>query len=262
MLGNAADPTGSRYIPLIKEAGYDYAELPLAQVMELDEEKFQELRVLLKRAALPCRCCNNFYPASVRLTGEKVSSEKAEEYTKRAVKRAELLGSRFIVFGSSGAKNVPAGFPEDRAFEQIVSALRMAARYAGPAGIRIAIEPLNRKESNIICSLAEGRRLMDAVGSPQVGLLVDFYHFAVEKDSYALLEENGGEIIHVHFASPEGRSFPAENIPEYERFFKLLKLNGYDGGVSIEAFTERPRQDLIKGGNIVRSYFRQTKKIN
>lgn len=109
MLGNAADPTGSRYIPLIKEAGYDYAELPLAQVMELDEEKFQELRVLLKRAALPCRCCNNFYPASVRLTGEKVSSEKAEEYTKRAVKRAELLGSRFIVFGSSGSKNVPAG---------------------------------------------------------------------------------------------------------------------------------------------------------
>ena len=38
MLGNAADPTGRRYIPLIKEAGYDYAELPLAQVMELDEE--------------------------------------------------------------------------------------------------------------------------------------------------------------------------------------------------------------------------------
>lgn len=141
MLGDKNDAVGRRYIGTLKEAGYDYMELPLAQIMELSETSFSELAEEAEKTGLPCECCNNFFPASVRLTGETVDPAKVQEYVKRAIDRAVKLGSRVIVFGSSGAKNVPEGFPYDRAFGQIADALRMIDTYAASAGIHIAIEP-------------------------------------------------------------------------------------------------------------------------
>lgn len=157
MLGDKNDAVGRRYIGTLKEAGYDYMELPLAQIMELSETSFSELAEEAEKTGLFCECCNNFFPASVRLTGETVDPAKVQEYVKRAIDRAVKLGSRVIVFGSSGAKNVPEGFPYDRAFGQIADVLRMIDTYAASAGIHIAIEPLNRQESNIIQNLEEGK---------------------------------------------------------------------------------------------------------
>ena len=157
MLGDKNDAVGRRYIGTLKDAGYDYMELPLAQIMELSENSFSELAEEAEKTGLPCECCNNFFPASVRLTGETVDPAKVQEYVKRAIDRAVKLGSRVIVFGSSGAKNVPEGFPYDRAFGQIADALRMIDTYAASAGIHIAIEPLNRQESNIIQNLRKGK---------------------------------------------------------------------------------------------------------
>lgn len=125
----------------------------------------------------------------MRLTGETVDPAKVQEYVKRAIDRAVKLGSRVIVFGSSGAKNVPEGFPYDRAFGQIADVLRMIDTYAASAGIHIAIEPLNRQESNIIQNLEEGKKLMTEAGGPSIRLLADYYHFMLEKESLETLKK-------------------------------------------------------------------------
>ena len=148
---------------------------------------------------------------------------QVQEYVKRAIDRAVKLGSRVIVFGSSGAKNVPEGFPYDRAFGQIADALRMIDIYAASAGIHIAIEPLNRQESNIIQNLEEGKKLMTEAGGPSIRLLADYYHFMLEKEPLETLKKRIPDIVHVHFADPDGRSFPKESRKEYEDFFAVLK---------------------------------------
>lgn len=256
MLGNADDPIGRRYIRAVKEAGYDYVELPLAQVMELSEQEFGGLLDELDAAALPCRCCNNFFPASVRLTGENADLAAAEDYIARAVKRAARLGAERIVFGSSGAKNVPEGFSHERAFEQIVEVLRLADRYVQPEHICIVIEPLNRKESNIILNLTDGERLVKAVDRPSVRLLVDYYHFRMEEESPEVLRQAMPDIRHVHFAEPQGRSFPTGESADYESFFEILREGNYTGGVSIEAYASCPKQELARAV-LVRKYFEE-----
>ena len=254
MLGDKNDAVGRRYIGTLKDAGYDYMELPLAQIMELSENSFSELAEEAEKTGLPCECCNNFFPASVRLTGETVDPAKVQEYVKRARDRAVKLGSRVIVFGSSGAKNVPEGFPYDRAFGQIADALRMIDTYAASAGIHIAIEPLNRQESNIIQNLEEGKKLMTEAGGPSIRLLADYYHFMLEKESLETLKKRIPDIVHVHFADPDGRSFPKESRKEYEDFFAVLKEGGYDGRVSIEAYSENKEKE-ISGAVFIRKYF-------
>lgn len=246
MLGTAEAPIGQRYIQNLKEAGYDYVELPLAQVMELTEEDFEALLDQLEASGLPCLCCNNFFPASVRLTGELADPAVTEAYIRRAVDRAARLGASRIVFGSSGAKNVPEGFSHERAFEQIVETLRIAEPYVKEKDIVIVIEPLNRKESNIILNLTEGEQLMHAVNRPNIRLLADYYHMAMEQEPMEILGRVLPEIRHVHFAKPEGRNFPTGPASEYEAFFRVLREGGYNGGVSVEAYSERPEEEIPK----------------
>lgn len=254
MLGNDHDPIGRNYIRKLKDAGYDYVELPLAQVMELSEEKFETFLSELGQCGLPCWCCNNFFPASVRLTGEKADPELAEEYIAHAVGRAVRLGAKRIVFGSSGAKNVPAGFSHERAFEQIKEILRTANRYVQPEEIMIVIEPLNCRESNIIQNLMDGDRLVQAAGCTNVRLLVDYYHFSMERESLEMLRRVMPKICHVHFAEPKGRSFPSGPAAEYEAFFEVLREGGYSGGVSVEAYSACPDRE-IPAAAFLRRYF-------
>lgn len=244
MLGNEAEPIGRSYITAAKEAGYDYVELPLAQIMDLDRAEFEGLLMQLEESGIRCEACNNFVPASVRLTGEDVQPERVKTYLQAAVDRASRLGAETIVFGSSGAKNVPEGFSHERAWEQIAEALGWADAFTSAAGIRIAIEPLNRKESNIILNLTEGEAMMRASGAPSVHLLVDYYHFAMEKEDLDTLRKVLPHVAHVHFAEPEGRCFPEQKKESYRLFFETLRNGGYDGRVSVEAYTSEPQQAL------------------
>lgn len=246
MLGNTVDPVGRQYIPLLVQAGYDYMELPLAQVMELSETEFVRLQSQVKESGIPCLCCNNFFPASVRLTGETADPYKIQQYVVGALARAAGLGVKTIVFGSSGAKNIPAGFPREEAMHQIVALLQDIGTQAASLGIQIVIEPLCREESNCIRTLEEGNLLVEQVHRSNVALLVDYYHFFKERENFAALKQYLHHIRHVHFAKPEGRCVPTGPDPELQSFFTVLRQGGYDGTVSLEAYTHNPQQDLRK----------------
>lgn len=253
MLGNEADPAGMNYIGYLAESGYDYVELPLAQLMELSSPDIKILQTTLQKYNMSCECCNNFFPASIRLTGENTSPDLIEDYIGKACALAAKLGAKIIVFGSSGAKNVPEGFPVEKAFGQIVEVLKIAGKYALANGIQIAIEPLNHKESNIILTVSDGEKLVRAVNASNVKLLVDYYHFTVEKESLETIIENGSDIIHTHFAEPEGRVFPSKSSEEYKAFFNTLRKIGYESRVSIEAFSKQIQEDMASALSIMKN---------
>lgn len=254
MLGTPEDDIGQCWIDCAKTAGYDYVELPLAQVMALSSQGFDTLLHRLEQVGIPCESCNNFFPASVRLTGPDAEPERIGRYVDKALERAHRLGAKVIVFGSSGAKNVPEGFPMETAFQQIVEVLRMVGPKARQVGIEIVIEPLNRQESNIITNLTEGADLMRRVGDSQVALLVDYYHYAMEQETLSTLEQYLPLIRHVHFAEPVGRVIPTAPRKAYESFFAVLVNGGYNGRVSIEGYSRDPAADL-PGTAFLRRYW-------
>lgn len=253
LLNDKTDPAGLRWLETADSCGFDYVELPVAQMMMLDDDAFAALSERLAKARMRCECTNNLFPASVRLTGETVSRDAIKSYLDRAFPRLGALGVEVAVFGSSGAKNVPDGFSMDAAFDQIVDASRLAADYCREYGVRIAIEPLNKSESNIILNLTDGAKLMRAVDRPEVRLLVDYYHHFLENESPSVVKEWGGDLIHAHFAEPEGRSMPTGAKKEYDGFFSLLREAGYDGRVSLEAFSSNPEAEMKRALDIMRA---------
>ena len=113
-------------------------------------------------------------------------------------------------------------------------------QHLGPlvgARITIAIEPLNRQESNIVNRLAEGLQLVREVHHPHVQLLVDYYHLMIEREVPQIVVEAGRRCgISTSHAS-RGERFPLSPMPTCPGFLHWVRKSGYDGRCSIEAFT-------------------------
>ena len=111
---------GQEAVPLFAKLGYDYIELPLAQIMDLSEADFKDALNIIRAEGIPVEACNNFFPARIRLTGEDAKLSLALEYVNAAAQRAAAMGAKIIVLGSSGAKNIPQGYPYESARGQLL----------------------------------------------------------------------------------------------------------------------------------------------
>ena len=232
---NAKDQWGVGFdaIPMLASLGYDYLELPLMQMVSMPEEAFdEEVAGRLSAANIRCGACNCFLPGSVRLTGGEVSAAQIEEYVGRAMARAARIGAPVVVLGSSGARNVPAGTSVAEGYQQLAHALRIIGPIAARWGIQIAIEPLNPIESNIVNTYMSGLYLAALAAQPNVGTLVDAYHFCLVNEPLADLYACAP--THVHYADLQGRLIPKAPSATGRAFFAALKDSGYNGRVSLE----------------------------
>jgi sugar phosphate isomerase/epimerase len=253
LLAKTETRIGDENAALIRELGYDYIELPLAQVMDLSEEDFSKMRARIGSLGIPVEACNNFFPASVRLTGENADLNAALDYVKRATARAAAMGAKVIVLGSSGAKNIPEGFPYARAREQLIRLIRGIQPIVAPLGITVALEPINTTESNFILSAGEALAVVEEAGCDNVRLLVDYYHMRMENEGLDVLDLAGKHIRHTHIAAKAGRAFPRHGDGEdYAAFFAALKAAGYDARVSVEAYSKDIPEDGKAAANALR----------
>jgi len=252
MISPSTDPIGIEIIERLAEIGFDYIELSLRDMMSQSQPVFSSLIRRVKNSGIRCEACNNFFPPEIRLTGNEANPAAALAYAREALERAARLGARIIVFGSSGARNVPAGFPHEAAFKQLVGLLQSLGPLAEQHGIVIAIEPLNSFESNIINLASSGLKLAQKVHHPRVQLLIDYYHLIMEKEGSEIILLADSAIGHVHFARPEGRVFPKEKDRDSALFFSCLRQVRYSGKCSIEAYTDDFEADARRALRLLR----------
>jgi D-psicose/D-tagatose/L-ribulose 3-epimerase len=128
--------------------------------------------------------------------------------------------------------------PEERAkqFNLAVETLKPVAEYAGERGVRLAIEPLNRFETDFINTAEQGLDLVDRIGAANVGLLLDTFHMNIEeKDIPGAIRRAGSRLFHFHSCEND-RGTPGSGHLEWSVVKQALEDAGYDGPVVIEAF--------------------------
>jgi len=239
MLPKEQGDPGLSYAPAIKQAGFDYIELPIAQVITLSDSQFEEGRTILRELSLPVRATNNFFAPDVRLIGPGVDRGLVRARYTHALAWAARLGAKCAVFGSPWAKFRPDDVSESQAFDQLAAWCAEMGDEAAKQGLMLAIEPNNRTETNMINTFSQAVALAKAVSHPNVRCLQDYFHLGMEHDSVDSVLEYGEDwLIHTHFARIEKRGFPRSmsEDPGYAPFFSALRAVGYDGGVSMEGF--------------------------
>ena len=128
--------------------------------------------------------------------------------------------------------------PEERGAElrRAVDGVREAAEYAGERGVALAIEPLNRWETDMLNTVEQGLAFCDAVGLPNVGLLLDTFHENIEEKAIGdAIRSAGDRAFHVH-GSENDRGVPGSGHVPWEEVADALRDVDYDGVVSMESF--------------------------
>lgn len=122
----------------------------------------------------------------------------------------------------------------DQAMAWLVEALQRCCAQAERYGVRIALEPINRYETTLINTVAEGLALIERVGSANMGLLLDTFHMNIEEP---IMEESiaacGERIYHFHVAD-SNRWHPGAGHLDFGSLLAALYNTGYDGYVSGE----------------------------
>lgn len=223
-----------RHAPAVKEAGYDYIELTVAGDLVPDEGEnaWAEKRRAIEAMPVVAEAFNSFIRTG-KITGPEADFDRLRRYVDTALDRAAQVGGKIIVFGSGGARTVPEGFPREEAERQIVRFLNLCADAAERTGVVVVVEPLNREESNILNTVAEGARFVQAVNRPGVRNLADTYHMEKDGEPIGDVAKYGAVLTHTHTADT-GRFAPGTGSYDHAAFFRELRRAGYAGRLSIE----------------------------
>lgn len=89
----------------------------------------------------------------------------------------------------------------EQGFNWLREALEQLAPRAHALGVPLLFEPLNRYETNLVKSVADGLELLKPLRTRNVKLLVDLFHANIEETNIAeALRLAGHDLGHVHFA--------------------------------------------------------------
>jgi sugar phosphate isomerase/epimerase len=161
-----------------------------------------------------------------------------------AVRAAALarLKSHFPLAGRLGAVVVVGllrgivrpGVSQEQAMAWLVAALQECCAAAAHAGVRVALEPINRYETTLVNSIGQGLALVEAVGAANMGLLADTFHMNIEEPSIeASIRAAGDRIFHFHVAD-SNRWHPGAGHLDFAALLRALFATGYAGFVSGE----------------------------
>lgn len=171
--------------------------------------------------------------------------ENALTYIESLVELAAAVGSPHVcgpMYSAVGKSRLED--PEDRAAEygRSVENLKRAAEVAARRDVRLAIEPLNRYETDMVNTAEQGLELCDEVGAENVGLLLDTYHMNIEEKSLGdAIRLTGDRVFHFHSCENDRGTPGTGHIPWSDAFAALADI-GYEGQIVIESFTPAVRE--------------------
>lgn len=148
---------------------------------------------------------------------------------------AERLGCRaFNALYGNRIEGVDPGEQDELAAENLTLAAQAAARIDGV----VLVEPCSGAPRYPLLRAADAVAVLDRVaeqGGPQLGLLCDVYHLAVNGDDVdAVIEQHAGRIAHVQVADAPGRGEPGSGQLPLPRWLDRLAALGYAGWVGLE----------------------------
>ncbi len=228
--------------PKIKSYGYDSVEIPVEDPALIDTDWVKKA---LSDNGLSPIICGAFGPTR-DLTHEDPSFHKTcFDYLDACFDIASELGAGFVagpMYSAVGKARLIS--PEQKKIEwnRAVSNLRKVCGRAGEFGLEIAIETLNRFETDLINTAEELMQLIHDINEPQAKAILDGFHMNIEEpDIERAIRRVGDKLIHVQ-VSENYRGTPGTGQTNWAAWKRGLEAINYQGAISIESFTPEVKE--------------------
>ncbi len=222
---------------LVSISGYDVLVESVSNLVSpktISDAQFEANLKTLSNLKTPVYALNIFIPGEMKLVGPLVNEKALLEYVEKVFERCKRAGIKLIVWGSGGARRIPEGFSPAMAKLQFVELAKKVAQVAERYEVVLALENLNRTETNFINSVSEAFEIVTLVDHPNMRLCADIYHMLKENEPPGVLLTVREVLVHCDLAEKENRNPPGVNGEDFTSYLKLLKQINYQGKVVLE----------------------------
>jgi len=213
-------------------AKYGYESIEIGG--EPDKYDTAEVRRLLKENNLRC-----WGSISLMFTGldliqaDEAGRANTVQYLKDCVTMVKELDGEIMSIVPSEVGKVNAQADEETEWNWAVEGLKEINAHAQKEGIRVALEPLNRFETNFINRADQAVTLAEAVG-PDVGVCLDAFHMNIEEADFRQALLNTGDKLSDFHVADNNRMACGQGALNWRDIVGTLKEIGYDGALTVE----------------------------
>lgn len=235
-------------IDVVKNGGFEYIELKLSDVASMSEEELSNTCKILDKNEMWSKTYNVFCTKDLNLS-YAADEHEISAYAKRAFANAQRLGGEIAVVGSGKARNIPAEYSFADGREKFKRVLSLIADIAADHNIKIALEPLNTNETNLINTLSDASKLCEEIDKPNLGFLADLFHMYRSDENVSEILKYKDQIIHAHIAKrDETRGAPGitDRPEDLIKMHDALTKIGYNGILSLEASSKNDFETSVK----------------
>jgi D-psicose/D-tagatose/L-ribulose 3-epimerase len=153
------------------------------------------------------------------------------------------LGGAVLVHGSPRQRQIAPGETRAAALARLQDGLAQVAEAAAKASVIYCIEPLSRKETELVNTVAEAAELVRAIDQPGLRTMIDCSAAGLaETSSIPSLIDHWlptGLIAHIQVNDPNRRG-PGQGETKFAPILAALKRHDYAGTIAVEPFDYLP----------------------
>ena len=228
--------------PKVKSMGFDILEIACENPELIN---VIQVKNILENISLMPIVCGAFGPVRNICSTDPEIVENAKIYIRWLIDAAEELGSPVVcgpMYSAVGKAHFEDEDDRKAEWDRSVVGIREMAQYAKSKDIKLALETLNRFETDMLNIVSQGLDFINQTGMDNVGLHLDTFHMHLEeKNSGDSIRLANNKIYHFH-ACENDRGVPGTGQVHWDEVAEALRDVNYDGPVVIESFTSQVKE--------------------
>ncbi len=220
--------------------GYDAVEITAALHTPVDTtpQRRREVKGYLRDAGIACSGLHYIFDGTLRLLSQDAEMmRKSVDYLNKVVDLAADFEAPTVIVGSGGiTRNFEPGWDRPKSIACMQEVLHTVGDHAEEKGVVLAVEAINRYETQFLNTMQEASEFVLQIDHPNVRTMADTYHMNIEeKDPADSVRKYGYLLQNLHLAD-SNRMAPGDGHFDFKSVVRALKDIGYSKVCSYEVF--------------------------
>ena len=234
----------ARAIQKTAEVGYDFIEAPALDPSLIDPDF---TRRQLEQAGIGINFSLGLDFNSDISSGDPEKRKRGQKKLEDAIAVCRDCGGSIIggiLYSAFGKYDRP---PTADGIAQSAETLRTVAEIAARSDITLVLEVVNRYETNICNTAAQGVEMARRVGAPNVKVHLDVYHMNIEESDIGSAIVETGDYLGYFHTGDSHRGYMGSGSIDLSSVFRALVRANYQGPITFESFSSRVVGQPLEG---------------
>lgn len=217
-----------------RASGYDLIEIPAFDAHLLDASTTKS--ILEENNLRASTSLGLTFDADINSEDPEIV-EKGKQTLMSALDFTHKIGGRYMCGVTYSALGKYPGPCTPLARKNCLGAMKDVAAKAADYGITVGLEVVNRYETNLLNTAAQGMEFLMDLDAANVGLHLDTYHMNIEENSMEqAIHTCWDKLAYVHIGESH-RGYLGTGTVDFPAVFNALASIGYQGPITFESFS-------------------------